>query len=74
VKLKQNWKHLGSSVYESEQGARIHVSGSLIKTSNGEYINTTVMAGFYSKLYDYSRIMGYNKKRGLMLMVERMLE
>ena len=70
MKLKGKWKSLGSSVYQAENGTKIHIGG-LIKPVDNDiiYVNTL---NWLTRLGDAISISGGNRKRGLMLLAEQL--
>ncbi len=65
MKLKLKWKHLKGSVYQALNGARIHVSGGLIRSPEGETFHAQ-----QTEFYKFMRITGGNRKRSLMACAE----
>lgn len=69
MKLSGRWKRLGCSVYESSNGDRVHTLGTL--RVGGKTI--TISSCELVKLERYClRLMGFNNKRALMLMCEKL--
>lgn len=67
-KLKGEWKHLGGSVYESKNGDRIHLQGSIKK--KGQFRIAATHTGCFFRCMD---LMGQNNKRALMLVCEKLI-
>jgi hypothetical protein len=65
MKLKYNWKPVGGHVYQALNGARIHVTGGLIRLPDGETFHAQRL-----QFYKFMRMTGDNRKRSLMACVE----
>ena len=65
MKLTLKWKHLGGHVYQALNGARIHVTGGIIRSSEGETFHAQ-----QTEFYKFMRMTGDNRKRSLMACVE----
>ena len=74
MRLKTEWRSVGSSVSENIFGDRIHLSGRIgIKSNQSELVKSNIDAWEKIKERHFClRVMGGNNKRGLMLMAERM--
>jgi len=72
MKLKGAWSYVGSSTYEAFTGDRIHLNG-LIRTKDADIImiSTWELVKLKNKCL---KIMGWNNKRALMLMCEKLQE
>ena len=69
MKLKTAWKRLSASVYENNNGDIIHTLGTI--KHNGHII--TICSKELLELHQQCcRIMGFNEKRSLMLMCEKL--
>lgn len=69
MKLSQHWFSIGSGVYQSETGARIHIGGAIL-TSKGDYLSINRMDQ-NQEMLRCIRICGGNRRRGLMLAAEK---
>lgn len=69
MKLKLNWKALGSGVYESSNGIRIHCGGLMVRTPGKSFISAyeEINRALYWKCW---YIMGRNNRRAMMLFAE----
>jgi len=65
MKLKNNWREKGMSVYDNGL-LRIHVGGSLVRTSDGNF-HSKYNHKNLARLIKCEQIQGYNKIRGLMM-------
>ncbi len=64
VKLSGKWKHIGSAVYESTNGDRIHLNG-LIRFANKEHLTPLI-----EQFNGVVRLVGGSRKRALMYIAE----
>lgn len=69
MRLKEQWKHLSTSHYESGNGLRIYVGGLLIVKGN-ERIQVFTRIALRVKFARCRAIQGGNYKRALMLLAE----
>lgn len=68
MKLKNNWKHVGGPVYEAVNGARVHVTGGLIRTEKGKTFHAQ-----QTEFYKFMARTGGNRKRSMMFCAESVI-
>lgn len=68
MKLSYRWICLGSGVYASSEGVRFHMQGTIRDTDNNVYHIET--HDQYKNLSKCVKIMGDDRRRGLMLYAE----
>lgn len=69
MKLIGNWYPLGSGVYESKNGFRVHVGGQLVRAPDKTFISVFEPCN-HTLFYRFFYIMGRNRKRALMAFAE----
>jgi len=70
MKLNGAWTYLGNSTYEAITSDRIHILGTI--KVGGKILSTCSSFEMVKLEYLCWRIMGKNRKRGLMLMCEKL--
>lgn len=69
MKLKGRWKRLSGAVYQSSNGDRVHLLGTMMIDGHITTINSCYLAQMHQLC---RKIMGLNEKRAIMLMAEKL--